>query len=195
MAKVPQTSTKLLRDIADPQHVRWTDLYTRYQPMMIAFLRKHFPTIDADDVIQETFAALTKVMGNYRYDPQQTGSFHNYLTGVLRNKALNAVDAQRRQATLAERAQKSVREELELARGKKAPDWRETIYELALQQVLADESIQDRTKQVFIRLTVKGEAPAAVAESLGMTRNAVDQMKRRMIAALQERAEVLKTIC
>ncbi len=63
MADIPTTSTTLLRDVAsDPQHVRWGEFVARYHPMMEAFMRERFPSIDADDVIQETFIALCKVL-------------------------------------------------------------------------------------------------------------------------------------
>ena len=60
---VPTTSTTLLRDIAqEPQHVRWGEFVARYRPMMEAFMRERFPSVEADDVIQETFAALCGIL-------------------------------------------------------------------------------------------------------------------------------------
>ena len=39
MAKIPTTSTTLLRDIAnDSQHARWGEFVARYRPMMEAFM-------------------------------------------------------------------------------------------------------------------------------------------------------------
>ena len=86
---IPTTSTTLLRDIAqDAQHARWSEFVTRYRPMMEAFMRERFPSLEADDVIQETLIALCRVLPSYRYAPDEKGHFHNYLTGILRNKAL-----------------------------------------------------------------------------------------------------------
>ena len=79
---VPDTSTTLLRDVADSQHARWAVFYSRYQPMMRSYLRARFPSVDADDVIQETFAALAKLLPDYKYDPKKKGSFHNFLTAM-----------------------------------------------------------------------------------------------------------------
>ena len=66
--------------------------------MMAAYLHSRFPFLDPDDIIQETFAALVKVLPNYVYDPKETGHFHNYLTGVLRHRALRMLDSESRRA-------------------------------------------------------------------------------------------------
>jgi DNA-directed RNA polymerase specialized sigma24 family protein len=69
--KIPTTSTTLLRDLAqDSQHVRWGEFAQRYRPMMEAFMRERFPTVDADDAVQETLIALIKVFPVYRYSPE-----------------------------------------------------------------------------------------------------------------------------
>ena len=51
MADIPTTSTTLLRDLAqDSQHARWGEFVARYRPMMEAFMREHFPSLDADNM-------------------------------------------------------------------------------------------------------------------------------------------------
>ena len=74
-------------------------------------------------------------------------------------------------------------------------DWREEVFEVALQQLLSDNSIHDRTKQVFIRTAIRGESSDAVAESLGVSRNTVNKMKSRMLAVLRDLVEKLKKAC
>ena len=62
MAKMPTTSTTLLRDIAqDSRNARWDEFVPRYRPMMEAFMRERFPSLEADDIIQETLVALCRV--------------------------------------------------------------------------------------------------------------------------------------
>ena len=66
MANIPTTSTTLLRDLAqDSQHARWGEFVARYRPMMEAFMRERFPSLDADDVIQETLIELIRVFPIY----------------------------------------------------------------------------------------------------------------------------------
>lgn len=94
---IPSTSTTLLRQIGgDVRHARWAEFVARYSPMCRHYLRRHFPSLEAEDILQETFAALAKALPNYHYDPQEKGHFRNYLVGILRNKALMALRKQKR---------------------------------------------------------------------------------------------------
>ena len=194
-SSVPDTSTRLLRDVADSQHARWAVFYSRYQPMMQAYLRARFPSLDADDVIQETFAALAKLLPDYEYDPKKKGAFHNFLTGVLRNKALCALDSRNRKMAIEDRMKIAVAVDGKSVQEQSYEEWREAVFEVALRQLLSDDSIHDRTKQMFIRTAIKGESSDAVAESLGVPRNTVNKAKSRMMNALRELAERLKGVC
>ena len=181
MAKIPTTSTTLLRDMANgSRHDRWNEFVARYRPMMEAFMCERFPNLEADDIIQETLVALCKVLPSYRYAPDEKGHFHNYLTGILRNKALAALRKQRQQADL--------KEDLQHVKGHTPEEqsYRKSIFEIALRQFLADESIADRTKRIFERVAINGESPEAVAVSFKMKRHAVDQAKSRAMDRLRE---------
>ena len=184
MESAPDTSTTLLRDLAaDTQHVRWTEFYNRYRPLMQEYMNR-FPNLNADEAIQDTLIALTKVLPDYRYVPGEKGAFHNYLIGILKRKALLMIQAEGRRSVQEQRyAEKRELPTFEQDPGEQI--WRESLMEIALQQLLADESIHGRTKQVFKRIAVNGEKPEDVARSFGITRNAVDQMKNRMVAKLR----------
>lgn len=195
MKGVPSTSTTLLRTLAaDSQHARWAEFVARYEPMMKDYLRAHFPTLEAEDIISETLVALVDALGHYRYAPDETGHFRNYLTGILKHKAL-------RQRSVADRR---VRNEAEFGtdptatadsgEGGEVREWKEAVFAIALRQLLAAEDIEERTKQVFLRVAVNHESPESVADSLGLKRNAVDQIKSRMTARLREIVATLKDI-
>lgn len=190
MAKTPTTSTTLLRDLArDSQHARWGEFVARYRPMMEAYLRERFPHVDVDDAVQETLIALIKSMPVYRYVPEETGRFHSYLTGILRHRALRQVRSDRKRAKIREvLCQNEPQNEIQ----DDEQSWREALMEIALQQLLADESVHARTREVFRRVAVNGEKPEDVGSSLGITRNAVDQMKSRMTLRLKELVRALE---
>ena len=85
---VPTTSTTLLRDIgSSADNARWGEFVERYQGMMAAYLKANFPSLEAEDIVQETLMTLSGILPNYQYDPEAKGYFHNYLTGILRNNA------------------------------------------------------------------------------------------------------------
>jgi len=204
MANIPTTSTTLLRDLAqDSQHARWGEFVARYRPMMEAFMRERFPSLDADDVIQETLIELIRVFPVYHYSPEEKGHFHNYLTGVLRHRALRMMNEEEtraaRQRKCAEEASSGGTQFIASVTGGTrscASDedaaWRESLLEIALRQLLSDPSIHERTRLVFARVAVNGEKPDEVAASLGIARNAVDQMKSRMMARLKELVAALE---
>ena len=194
----PVTSMRLLRDIAsDRDSLRWNDFVARYRPMMLAFVEQRFPYLadEADDLVQETLLVLMEKLPDYRYDPEELGSFHNYLTGILRNRACRAI----RRRTKHARDVEAAAESLAVSGETTPPDdpareesgWRAAVCDIALRQLLADPSIQERTKEVFRRTVVAGESPAAVAEAFGMERNAVDQIKNRLLRRMRETVAAL----
>ena len=190
MAGIPTTSTTLLRELAqDSQHARWGEFVARYRPMMEAFMRERFPSLDADDVIQETLIELIRVFPVYRYSPKEKGHFHNYLTGILRHRAFRMMDEERRREKLGDDMRGACPQ---AAAESEEQEWRESLLEIALQQLLADGSIHERTRLVFARVAVNGEKPEDVAAAFGIERNAVDQMKSRMMARLKELVSALE---
>ena len=193
MKLVPETSTTLLRDIArDSQHARWGEFVARYRPMMDAYMRAKFPTLDADEAVQQTLIALIRTMPVYHYDPEEKGSFHAYLTGMLRHRAQGMIKEQGREVARQEALASHVAETMVLSGASGDAEWQESLMKIALQQLLADESVSARTKEAFRRVAVVGESPAVVAESMGMARNAVDQIKNRMTAKLKQLVTALE---
>ena len=160
-------------------------------------MRERFPSVEADDVIQETLAALCKVLPDYRYAPDEKGHFHNYLTGILRNKAMRMLRNEERQNEIAGKVGSRVprdrgRASLPCQSNGDDQSYREAVFEIALRQFLADESVADRTKRIFERTAINGESPEAVASSFKMTRHAVDQAKSRAMGRLREIARQLE---
>ena len=153
--------------------------------MMIAYLRANFPALYADDIVQETLMALSRIMPNYRYDPEATGHFHNYLTGILRNKAFRECEKRERDRAIREEAA-AFASEGDAEHDARIAKWQESVYEIAVRELLADDSIHQRSKQMFLRLAVEGVPPEEVASAYGVSRNVVDKVKSRMIARLRE---------
>ena len=193
MTSAPTTSTTLLRDIAsDARNARWGEFVSRYRPMMIAYLKTHFPALDADDIVQESLAALAAVLPRYRYAPDETGRFHNYLTGILRHKALKLSERLARDSAIRESLMA-----MESSASAQSTDveseWRSAIMEIAMRQLLADEQIPDKSKQMFQRLTVDGVAAKEVAAEYGASIDSVYQTKSRMMARLRDMVRALET--
>ena len=159
-------------------------------------MQRRFPDLESEDAIQETLLALMDALPDYRYVPGETGHFHNYLTGILWHKALNMRRAKRRREGLLER----YGEDMVVAgdAGHDAADEaharRSAILEIALRQLLADDSILERNRLIFRRVAMDGERPDAVAEAFGVTRAVVDQTKKRLTDRLRTLVKALERI-
>ena len=164
-------------------------------------MSERFPSVEADDVIQETLVALCRVLPDYRYSPDEKGHFHNYLTGILRNKALRLLRKEERQKEIAGWTGSSgASNDGSVAAASGNPPghdddtYRKSIFEIALRWFLAVDSVADRTKRIFERTAINGESPESVAASFKMTRHAVDQAKSRSMGRLREIAKSLEDV-
>ena len=182
MANAPVTSITLLKGLASgTDNARWAEFFRIYEQPMRSFLQSRFPSVDADDAIQETMVALTRRMPDYHYTPDRNGHFHNYLTGILKHKA---EDALRREAR-----ESGKRDNLKERGAADAPredpdDWKLAAMNAALEQLLSDESVNARAREVFRHVALMHEPPAEVAAAFGLSRANIDQIKRRMVQRL-----------
>lgn len=192
--KVPDTSSSLLKAVsADSRSARWSEFVERYRPMMVGYLKAKYGDVECDDILQETFVALSQALPNYRYDPEETGSFHAYLAAVLHHKACDALRRRQRQDELKQKAMTDPTFSKES--GDVATNLQTAMFKIALQQVLSDESILERNRRIFVEVAINGRTPTEVANMFGVTRNNVDQVKARMVKLLQERvSEVSRLI-
>ena len=136
--------------------------------------------------------ALSNVISNYRYAPDETGRFRNYLTGILRRKALKQCEKADKERTA--KAELRELEDAGAAFGSldDSDSWKDAVLEIAMRQILDDDNIPDKSKQIFQRLTVDGVSPDEVAVAYGTSRNNVDKTKSRMIARLREIVRTLE---
>ena len=189
---IPETSTTLLREISsDSDNVRWPEFVSRYRPMMTAYLKAHFPAVDADDMAQETLIALVKKLPLYVYAPDAKGHFRNYLIGIVRFKAIEQLKRHKRDADLKSALETKAQLNWEYESQSYSVDlrdWKHEAFEAALAQFMADKSISTRDKEIFRRVALLDESPEDVAAIFAIKRNNVDQIKSRMTKKLKELA-------
>ena len=196
---VPVTSISLLKVLGeDAKSPRWTEFANKYASTIEGFLFKYFPTVDAEEVVQESLIALVEKLPLYEYDPDTRGHFRNYLIGIVRYKAIEQLKRRNREAEIKETLE--TKERLNWEYEKQAysvdlRDWRREAYEAALAQFMADPKLSARDKEIFRRTALQGESPESVAALFGIKRNNVDQIKARMIAKLKELALQYANVC
>ena len=167
----------------------WERLVTLYTPFLHYWCRRWgVSRADADDVLQEVFQAISKNLKDFRRE--RTGdSFRGWLRGIARNKALSlrrrrdprgtgGTDFYRRSQLIPDQRSHSV------------PDTEGAdqeaigvLYEQALK--LVKNEFEERTWQAFWRAVVDGQAPAIIADDLGVTAAAVRQAKSRVLRRLK----------
>lgn len=188
MSQTPDTSITLLKDLASgTANARWTEFFHRYEQPMRTYLRARYPSVDEDDVLQETLLALTKALPDYHYTPDEKGHFRNYLMRIVRNKAVDAV----RKSVAHAKAREALESGLQDGQSREDPAeseelnaWRESAAEAAIEQLMANPAISATTREVFRHAVLMHEPAASVAQAFGMTRDNVDQIKSRMIGRL-----------
>ena len=196
---VPVTSISLLKVLGeDSQSPRWREFLRMYASTIDGFLFKHFPTVDAEDVVQETLRALVEKLPLYEYEPDTKGHFRNYLIGIVRFKAIEQLKRRKREADLRVELEANAQFEWECEKQSYSVDlrdWQREAYEAALAQFMADKSISTRDKEIFRRVALQRESPEDVAAIFDIKRNNVDQIKARMVAKLKELALRYAGIC
>ncbi len=196
---VPVTSISLLKVLGeDSQSPRWREFLQMYASTIDGFLFKHFPTVDAEDVVQETLRALVERLPLYEYEPDTKGHFRNYLIGIVRFKAIEQLKRRKREDDLRAELEANAQFEWECEKQSYSVDlrdWQREAYEAALAQFMADKSISTRDKEIFRRVALQGESPEDVAAIFDIKRNNVDQIKARMVARLKELALRYAGIC
>lgn len=196
---VPVTSISLLKVLGeDSQSPRWREFLRMYASTIDGFLFKHFPTVDAEDVVQETLRALVEKLPLYEYDPDTKGHFRNYLIGIVRFKAIEQLKRRKRETDLRAELEANAQFEWECEKQSYSVDlrdWQREAYEAALAQFMADKNISTRDKEIFRRVALQGESPEAVAAIFDIKRNNVDQIKARLVAKLKELALRYAGIC
>ena len=204
----PDTSTTLLRDLAaGADAVRWTEFVEIYTPVLLAglrWLRKGpLPWLAPemyDDIVQETFVSLVKSFptGAYRRDRAR---FRTFLSAILRKRA---VDVLRKSHNHALRFLPSDQLQTVLdaspaafpSPSADAPDSPETrelrarLWSLMVDRVFRESNFSGRSRAIFRRLAA-GEPAEALAREYGLEKNAVYQLKARVMKALTAKARAL----
>ncbi|MCG8406340.1 MAG: RNA polymerase sigma factor [Phycisphaerales bacterium] len=186
MSTTHQTTTALLAGLFDPDnHAVWEEFHSRYRPIILAVARRlGLSEQDAADVAQET---LVKFLQEYRagkYD-RDRGRLRTWIVSIAKFRVADLYRAKARQR---ERRGESAFEELpEEDHLNKMWDeeCRHEILRRGFQELRESTKLDDRTIEVFKRLSIDQRKPADVAEEQSMSLDAVYKAKRRCLEQLR----------
>lgn len=179
-----QTSSTLLARVQAQEPDAWHRLVQLYGPLVYRWCRQGgFQEADAADVGQDVFQAVFKAIGSFQHH-QQGASFRGWLRTIVRNKIRDFIRRKRpggdgvggsdAEAKLLELADSAGNEPENPA----GPSDEHVLFRRAVDLVLLE--FAEETRQAFLRVVVEEQEPAAVAEALGISVNAVYLAKSRV---------------
>ena len=192
---IPDTPKTLLRKIAEYANgddaAEWARFVELYAPVIRQFMsmREDIGAADADDMVQEIFVRLVDVLRAGTYRPEK-GRFRAYLGTMVRRLLID-----RHRRALARGAGREIpADDVELLT--ESPDAAEYVdqrlnearHAAAVEHVLSRTMLDARTVAAYRAYALDGEPPDEVAARLGLTLNALRQIKfrvGRMIAAVE----------
>ena len=191
----PDTPQTLLRKIAEYANgddaAEWARFVELYTPVIRAFIgaRGDVAPSDVDDVVQEIFVRLVNVLRAGTYRPEK-GRFRAYLGTMVRRLLID----RHRRALVRGAGETVSAEDVELL--SETPDAAAYVdmhltmarHAAAVEHVLSRTMLDARTVAAYRAYALDGEPSADVAARLGITPNALRQIKfriDRMIAAVE----------
>jgi RNA polymerase sigma-70 factor (ECF subfamily) len=181
----------LIERIRNDDEAAWERLVRLYTPFLRYWCR-HWgaPSAEVEDIVQEVFGAAFLGLKDFRRD-RRGDSFRGWLRGIARHKMLTLL---RRRGAQGPGGTEFYRRTLEVPdpggppaldpeEAEDGPD-SEAIYCEAIG--LARAEFEERTWQAFWRAAVEGQAPALIAEDLGVTPAAIRQAKSRVLRRLKD---------
>lgn len=184
------TTTTILDRLRDAKdNSAWSSFLERFRAPITSFSMKlGLRPSDAEDVAQETLLAFLESYRKNAFD-RGRGRLSHYLFGIAHNKILLArrkIGSQEAQVGVAEDETNfwSALPDKADAQDKWEQEWREAVIRQGLEQVRREVSAQ--TFEAFRLVVFEQMEPAAVAERLAMTRNAVFIAKHRVGSRLRE---------
>jgi len=198
----PTTSKTLLDALkSNPESSRWIEFDGKYRPWMAKQLRVNYPKMASrhEDIIQSVFVRVFKALPSYKFIDGEVGHFRSYLKCITRNVVCDLISKESRYEAFedddqAERLRfKHEQEFCETESEKERKKWMSHVLYIAFNQVLGDEGLDARTREVAYRLVIKHQKPDAILSALGgsLTANAIYQMKSRVMTKVAKNTRSL----
>lgn len=186
------TSEELLKLVGAGNANAWTSFYNSYKDPMIAYARSRLPSGKrqlAEEVVQDVFVALARRMSDFKYESSQ-GRFRDYLATCIRNKVMDRLMAEQREAE----GKKELAERLLDEAAKRHSAFADTLLAEAVRRVRESGRLERATWDVYRENVVEGVPAAKVAAQHGIEANAVYQIKSRVSAMVRDEYDRLNKL-
>ncbi len=175
------TQPSLLSQLRDPNNaIAWKQFHTKYRDLILRYCRyRNLQASDAEDVLQLVMLNLTKSLPRFQYNPEK-GRFRSYLGAVVRNTISHHVNRPSGAAATLDTYVLDEQTGMGSVQDPNDPwehEWVLHHYRMAMQTIR--NAFDTRSVQAFDRL-LAGDTVMKVAESFGMSLDAVHKIKQRI---------------
>ena len=182
------TTTVVLENLRRSDEAAWQQFVERFRQPIVRFARGLGLTEDeAEDVTQETLMDFVRAYRQGQYDPEK-GRLSAWLFGIAHRRVLHAFRRRAGQPHPAPAQGQSafcrdVPDERTVRQSWDA-SWQRSVLHQCLEQVRIE--VEPNTLRAFEMLAINRRPATDVADTLGMTRNAVFIAKHRVLKRVLE---------
>ena len=184
------TSVSLLGRLQEKsQHDDWSRFIAIYTPFIERFIRLDASmAVDAEDICQEVLAKVAQHLPRFRR--QRDGSFRTWLKTLTANQVRLFWRKRQSQQKIGKPGAQPLLEALLDPRNELSLAWdREyNSYLMCRLQALVRSEFSESTWRAFTLRVLEGKTSAEVAAELGLSQNAVDIAKSRVLGRLRQEA-------
>lgn len=166
----------------------WNEFVSMYTPLLHDWLKRYSVQSESvDDLVQEVLQTLVKEMPSFEYD-RTKGSFRGWLRTILLHRLRHFQRSQRLRAPAGK--VEYLIEQLADEKSELSSLWNQEHDQHVVTQLLTliRHEFEESSWEAFYSLTIRQEAPKAVADRLRMSLNAVRIAKSRVLNRLQAQA-------
>ena len=190
MSGFPSTSQTLLErlatEITGGGGAAWTRFFELYTPAMKHFVRQIDHTHDPDDVVQDVYVHLVKILSERRYNAEKS-QFRTFLKMLIRRQLIRIYRHERAHGADSVVPLKSqVNEPVVQPEQGIALDlaWIKARHEAAVEHVFTKTALSAKSKAVYRAHVIDGMPADEVCEKFGIDGNYLRQIKFRVEKAI-----------
>jgi RNA polymerase sigma-70 factor (ECF subfamily) len=183
-------------------HDAWREFYAAYRGAVVGYAcRLGLRGAAVDEVLQDTFVTLVRVLPDFRYD-RERGRFRNFLFRIVHHRSHAAIKRQRTgerrdispdAAGIAELLRDDAPARMDHEEWTRAREaWRAALAAEAYARVRAHPAMKPRTIAIFDDFVIHGQSAEEVALKHGTPVGNVHQIRHRTLQRIQrELAQLL----
>ncbi len=186
---IGSTSSSLLHRVVGHDEEAWRRLVQLYGPLVNFWIQQaKLQSADANDVFQEVFRAVAQGIGKFSKD-RPNGSFRGWLRTITRSKVADHFRKVQKEPPAAggSNAYEQLQERAAWESSSEDAGESKAVQQLRLRALeLVRGEFEQRTWEMFWRVTVDSHSTKDVAQELGVSADAVRVAKWRVLRRLRE---------